>query len=74
MKNRTTTGWFKPKGKKLSFMEVMVCLENDCGHIWEASNMSSPCPKCASGSVIPLSTLDPENKGILRLGKVNSYG
>ncbi len=69
MNHRTTTGWLK--NKKPAFMTTMVCLEHDCGHLWDASNTGKPCPKCASGAVFPADNWDFNKKGMLRLGKVN---
>ena len=45
------------KKKKMSFMTTMFCL--DCEHMWEASNVSRPCPKCASKQVIAASRWAP---------------
>lgn len=68
--NRITTGLFRPKKKRMAFMVIMVCYEEDCGHVWNASRIRHSCPKCASRSVILMDKIDPEGKGILKLGKV----
>jgi predicted Zn-ribbon and HTH transcriptional regulator len=70
---RTITGWFRSKPKKLAYKTTMVCLEHECGYIWEASCISNPCPKCASNTVIPANKWGFETKGMLRLGKVGGY-
>lgn len=73
MKNRVTTGWFRPrKAKRQNFITTMVCLETDCGHLWDASCISNPCPQCGSGSVIPADNWNFGRKGCLKLGKVKS--
>jgi hypothetical protein len=58
--NRLMAGAYRPKTRKLSFITTMVCLEHDCGHIYESSCMSRPCPSCASNAVIPASKWRPE--------------
>ncbi len=45
------------KKKKMSFVTTMFCL--DCEHMWDASNVSYPCPKCASKQVIAASRWAP---------------
>ena len=71
---RITTGMFNPKGKRLSFLTMMICLEHDCGHMFEASRVSNPCPKCASKAVIPAAYWAPAKYGMpkLELGKVKN--
>ena len=71
--NRIVTGWFRPgkKSKKLTFMSAMVCLEADCGNIWDAARMSDPCPKCGSRSVLAMANWHARDKGSLKLGRVN---
>jgi len=58
--NRMMAGAYRPKARKLSFMTTMVCLEHDCGYMYEASNINRPCPKCASNAVIPASRWSPD--------------
>lgn len=62
---RITTGIFSPRrrdSKKLSFLTTMFCL--DCELIWEASNVSYPCPRCASREVIAASRWAPAKYGM----------
>lgn len=72
--NRIVTVWFRPgkKSKKATFLTTMVCLEADCGNIWDASCMSDPCPKCGSKSVLAMDNWNVRDKGCLKLGKVKS--
>lgn len=52
--NRLVTGWFRPRTRrKMSFVVTLVCLEEDCGYIWESSRLGGSCPKCGSNAVIP---------------------
>lgn len=59
--SQIVTGWFQRKPKKLSFMTTMFCI--DCSHLWDASNVSFPCPKCASKEVIDASRWPDANLG-----------
>lgn len=45
--------------KRPSFMTAMICI--DCHHMWKASNISHPCPVCASREVIAASRWQPDN-------------
>ncbi|MCD4678045.1 MAG: hypothetical protein K8S18_18935 [Desulfobacula sp.] len=65
MKNRITTGLFRPGKKKLSFMTTMFCL--DCEFMWDASNISHPCPRCASKEVLAASRWAPAKYGMPNL-------
>jgi len=71
---RITTGIFNPKGKKLSFLTMMICLE--CSHLFESSRTDSPCPKCADGATFPAANWAPAKYGMpkLGMGKVENNG
>jgi hypothetical protein len=58
--NRLMAGVYRPKVRKLSFFTTMICLEHDCGHMYETSCISTPCPACASNAVIPASRWSPD--------------
>lgn len=72
MKARKTTEWFKTSKKRPKNLTTMICLETDCGHLWDARRMSDPCPKCGSISVVPADNWNFGSKGYLKLGKVSS--
>jgi len=63
--NRITTGLSSKKTKRLSFMTTMFCL--DCEWLWDASNVSNPCPRCASKEVIAASRWAPARHGMPKL-------
>lgn len=70
LKNRITTGIFGPVNKRMKFMTTMFCL--DCENMWDASNFSLPCPRCASKATIPAAKWAPARYGMpkLEMGKV----
>ncbi|SDU27227.1 hypothetical protein [Desulfobacula phenolica] len=70
LKNRITTGIFGPVNKRMKFMTTMFCI--DCEHMWEASRISNPCPRCASKVVIPAAKWAPAKYGVpkLEMGKL----
>ncbi|MCF6246898.1 MAG: hypothetical protein L3J69_06000 [Desulfobacula sp.] len=77
MIHRIVTGLFRPKKRKRpSYLTTMICIEDDCGYIWDASNVSLPCPKCASKEVVALSRWAPAKYGMPRLyqGKAGNNG
>ncbi len=69
MKKRVATGWFQVRKQRPKSLITMICLEADCGHLWDASCISNPCPKCGSGAVVPAENWNFGNKGCLKLGK-----
>jgi hypothetical protein len=74
MKHRITTGIFSPsKGKPLSFMVVMICPDATCAHVWEASCISTPCPRCGNRDVVPASKWNLDEQAILKMGKLPEY-
>lgn len=62
------TGMFQRqvKPRKPLFMTTMICI--DCHHMWDASNISFPCPKCASKEVVAASRWQPDNTSIPSMG------
>jgi len=73
MKHRVTTGWFRPgrKDEKTGTLITMICLEHNCGNLWDAGRASDACPKCGSRAVIPANKWNLDKKGVLKLGKVS---
>jgi rubrerythrin len=72
MKDREATGWFQPLKQRPKYVTTMICLETDCGHLWDARRISDPCPKCGSNSVVPADNWNFGSKGCLKLGKAVS--
>ena len=72
MTQRNSNGWFKPTKQRPKYMVTMICLETDCGHLWDARRSSDPCPKCGSISVVPADNWNFGGKGIMKLGRVRS--
>lgn len=70
MKDKKTRGWFKTRKHRAKYFTTMICLETNCGHLWDAARTSNPCPKCGSMAVIPADNWNFGNKGCLKLGKV----
>jgi len=70
--SRFVTGWFSPKGKKLSFLITLYCL--DCGHFFESSRTGVSCVKCASASTMPAANWSPAKYGmpLFKMGKVKT--
>jgi len=62
---------FKKKKPRPGFLTVVMCI--DCEHIWEASNISKPCPKCASETVVAMARWQPAKYGMPALGKSVDY-
>ena len=72
MKARNTAKWLKARKLRAKQFTTMICLETDCGHFWDASRTSNPCPRCGSRSVVPADNWNFGNFGCLKLGKVAS--
>lgn len=58
------------KQKAMPFMTVMACPDNKCEHVWQASDISRPCPKCGNTNVIPVSNWNLDGEEVLSLGKL----
>ena len=74
MKHKVPTGWFRPgrKAEKDEALITMICLEHDCGNLWDAQRAGGSCTKCGSKSVIPANKWNLDKQGVLRLGRVAS--
>lgn len=63
--NRITTGIFNPKGERPLFSTTMFCL--DCELMWEAQNVSFPCPRCESKEILAAARWAPARYGMPKL-------
>lgn len=64
-----STDWTMSKAEKPLFQTTLFCLEPECGNLYRASRIETPCPECGSGATIPAANWAPAKYGMPKLDK-----